>query len=182
MERRWNAKGSHNRPYDNPALLKHFDAVVYESEHIREDGSVQRPSFVLIKKFEGSGGSQNMLAMTIDGGSIGPITSHVKGFTFNWMRNKKLVLTNEGELYDSARNNSASPNRQSGDNAESNSPERKRIVPREGVSVNTGSDWSLPRTNGMHGVGRWDEDRTWMGPDDTRPDGIDGTNAALSVA
>lgn len=56
-----------------------------------------------------------------DGATIGPGSAHVKDMTATWLGNKKLVITNDGELYNRGKDNSVSKTPLLEDNTESNS-------------------------------------------------------------
>ena len=107
-----------------PRLLTAFDAVLHEVDKGTD-------VFIFIKKFNTKNGRPNTIVMKLvdDGKSIGPITTHIKDLTLEWLKNKDLVLTNEGEVYNRSANNSASRTPPAGDNAERNSPEGKTTVP-----------------------------------------------------
>ena len=76
--------------------------------------------------------------------SIGPLSSHVGDLTFSWLKNKDLLLTNEGKVYNGAANSSASRSPLNGDNAEGNSPKSESIVPNSAAPVKGGE----PKTVG----------------------------------
>ena len=57
-----------------------------------------------------------------DGQTIGPVSTHIKDITISWLKNKDLILTDEGEVYNRSADNSASRKPLVGNNAERNSP------------------------------------------------------------
>ena len=119
-----------------PEVFKSFDVALHEKDAHGND------IVILAKKFVNKKGRPNVVVMKLvnDNVSIGPLSSHVGDLTFSWLKNKDLLLTDEGKVYDGAANDSASRSPLKGDNAEGNSPESGDMIPRPGGEVKGGAE------------------------------------------
>lgn len=106
--------------------------------------------FTFIKKFNTKNGRPNTIVMKLvdDGKSIGPVSAHIKDITKAWMKNKDLVLTNEGEVFNRSANNSASRKPFARDNAERNSLVSINIIPQTGSESQGGKSEKDPEAMG----------------------------------
>ena len=130
-----------------PIVLTEFDAVVHE---IDRGGHV----FTFIKKFNTKNGRPNTIVMKLvdDGKSIGPVSAHIKDITKAWMKNKDLVLTNEGEVFNRSANNSASRKPFARDNAERNSLVSTNIIPYSAPESQGGKAKKDPEAMGRQAI------------------------------
>lgn len=119
-----------------PILLTDFDAVLHEVDKKNED------IFIFIKKFESKNGRPNTIVMKFfkNSGVIGPISTHMKDLTISWLKNKDLILTNEGEVYNRSTNNSANRTPLAWDNAERNSQVSENIISQSGAESQAAND------------------------------------------
>lgn len=119
-----------------PEVFNSFDVAFHEKDARGND------IIILAKKFVNKKGRPNVVVMKLidDGKTIGPVSAHVKDMTDSWLKNKDLLLTDEGKVYDRSADNSASRRPTSGDNAERNSPETASILPRPGGEVKGGAE------------------------------------------
>ncbi len=117
-----------------PEVLTDFDAALHEKDARSND------IVIFLKKFTNKDGRSNTVVMKLVNDTlIGPLSAHVRDMTGAWLKNKDLLLTNEGEVYDRSTNNSASRKPFAGDNAEGNSPENADIIPQNGVGSQGGN-------------------------------------------
>ena len=116
-----------------PEVLTDFDAALHEKDARGND------IVIFLKKFTNKDGRSNTVVMKLVNDTlIGPLSAHVRDMTDAWLKNKDLLLTSEGEVYDRSTNNSASRKPFAGDNAEGNSPENADIIPQNGVESQGG--------------------------------------------
>ena len=81
-----------------PEVLTDFDAALHEKDARGND------IVIFLKKFTNKDGRSNTVVMKLVNDTlIGPLSAHVRDMTDAWLKNKDLLLTSEGEVYDRSR-------------------------------------------------------------------------------